>query len=327
MLDSRARQGTIQRAKRSVTWSEPDDVHSRSARVEWLSEELTAIRGRHEQAADFDGGLRALTRFRPHLGNPASVSMVRLLARWHEHRAWFAVHSGFTRTAIDSLDVAVRGYQLIYRETRDRNDLTRLASVALIGAHAHLYVNNPAESLRWLKMVRDVSDAGRLPLGSDYYRQLGTAYILEAGKRPDASTETASRVLAHVPMVMARIDEARSEAQLMFATRQRYLLGTDVNVEGCSALVEIAERCYRPDSLESVIAAHYRAAALLTTDSDHLHALAYSILHDTAARASRFPHQQAVSSLLSLTPRLQLTPSLRRLWVRQVSYLNPYRRF
>jgi hypothetical protein len=328
VLDWRARQRTRRRRVAARPRAiDSDGIVSSAPRVEWLDHALSAIRRQHERAGEFPGGLDALDRFRPQLGRPRSLSMLRLLGRWHEHRAWFAVHSGFTHTAIASARTARTIYGHAYRDSRSVADLQRLADTALIAAHAHLYINEPGQCLAWLTEVRQACVAGSRPLGSDYYRQLGTAYALEAHGACDGGLDTASRVLAQVPLVMARLGEGRSEPQLAFATRQRHLHGTPVNVEACDALIEIADHFYGPESLESLIAANYSAAAHLATDSRSSHRNAYERLQLTLARGDRFPHQRAVTYLLRLTSRLRLQPDLRRVWVRQVSYLNPYRKY
>lgn len=76
------------------------------------------------------------------------------------------------------------------------------------------------------------------------------------------------------------------------------------------------------------MAANYRAAARLSTkETSHDYADSLEDLEDLRTHALRFPHQEAVRYLLSLTPRLRLSQPVRAAWIRQVFYLNPYRAY
>lgn len=140
--------------------ADSDGVAANPRRVEWLDDELESIRWTHARVGDFAGALRALAQFRPQLGRPHSIALLRLLARWHEHRAWFAVHSGLTRSAIRASSAARTLYEQVYRESTDPLDLQHVGDAALIGSHAHLYVNEPAQSLALLKVYRAAAEAG-----------------------------------------------------------------------------------------------------------------------------------------------------------------------
>lgn len=298
----------------------------RRSRVDELERALEAIHVRHRDAHDFDESLFALRQFRPQLGRPTSTEMKRLLARWYFLRAWFAVHGGYTTTALENATASMFEYRFVALESGEQADLKQMADAALIASHCYLYVNEPQMSLKLLRIFREVSARAGNSLGGDYYRQFGTAHVLSA-RATESDTDYATRVLAQVPEAMQRLHQAQSQLQLEFWTRQYHLQREPADVEACEGLVTIASSYYGADSLEAAIAANYASAAELTTDSTQAHQTAAARLDRSLKDAARFPHQWAVSKLLSLTPRLQLDRRLRGLWVRQVSYLNPLRRY
>lgn len=300
-------------------------VRVHPSRVADLEEALDGIRARHLQTHDFPGALIALRHFRPHLGRPVSTEMKRVLVRWHFWSAWFAVHCGYTTTALEQATAAVWHCRWLFAESEDKADLKQLADAALIASHAYLFVNEPERSLKFLAIFRDASERAGNSLGGDYHRQLGTAYALKS-RATASDVDYATRVLASVPRAMERRGEAQSEAQLRFAARQCHLLREHADVGACQDLIEIAHGCYGDDSLEAVIATNYASAGALTTDSDS-HVDVYDRLEQSMMDATRFPHQWAVAQLLLLTPQLGLDHRLRGEWVRQVSYLNPLRRY
>jgi hypothetical protein len=268
----------------------------------------------------------ALRLFRPQLGRAVSTDMQRLVARWHGLSAWFAVHCGHTTTAIAHGAAACRQYRAVYGQSDDKDDLKSLADCALVVSHAYLYVNEPDKCLVSLARFREATERAGGRIGGDYFRQLGTAYALQSRAGRHDEDDHASRVLKVVPEKMRWADEASSDDQLRFATRQYFLQRQHADVEACEGLMAAARRRYGAGSLEMIIAANYASAAELTTDDDAAHRTAYERLEQTVLEARPFPHQWAVSTLLLLTPRLRLDDQLRGQWARQVSYLNPLRR-
>jgi hypothetical protein len=309
----------------------PDDgtgILTATATIEQLEYELDVLRIAYEvERRDYSGALRAYDAFRPRIGRPGSTAMKRILARWYAQRAWFAVHGGFTTTAIDCASKARRLYHRVYRESRDVRDLKSLANVLLVESHAHLYVNQPRQSQTLLAEFRTASERAGSPLGSDYHRQLGTAYALEANQH-NTDRDLAHRVLKQVPIVMQRIGDAELPHDAFFAARQQYLLGRVIDIDGCHALVEIAKQKLEEGGLRWLIAKNYLAAAQLSLEADSTDYIdALNTLTDLESRTRNFPLQGAVRYLLSVTPRLQLGRALRVMWLRQTSYLNPYRGF
>src|SRR5690606_5960127 len=122
VLASRGKQPRRRSVRVLAVGNIADWVDPSRARLEFLDEALQTIRRQYRTTQDFVGGLRALDDFRPQRGRPTSRQMLRLMARWHEERAWFATHAGFTRTALESAVGALNRYRAIYRDSRDPID-------------------------------------------------------------------------------------------------------------------------------------------------------------------------------------------------------------
>jgi hypothetical protein len=248
--------------------------------------------------------------------------MLRAAAAAHQEIAWFAVHSGRSRTACTEATLAVHLSYAAYRQSESTDDLRAMMETALVGSLACLLTRRPDDALQWLELYEDLSEPAHAPLGSEFFRQRGTAMFQQLDPAIDSATR---RQFDRAAVVMDDRGEVTNPVQLlMTGPRQRMLL-EPFDDGAAQRLLTAVRKAYPATALEPVMAAHWTAAGALSTDSPAMHQIALAEVMNAAEHALTFGHQASISYLLQSTPDLALNDTTRRLWVRFLLYTNAYR--
>ncbi len=256
------------------------------------------------------------------LGYPNQTELLRAAAAAHQGIAWFAVHSGRCRTACTEATLAVHLSYAAHRQSESIDDLRTMMETALIGSLACLLTRRADDALQWLELYEDLSEPAHAPLGSEFFRQRGTAMFQQLDPAIDSATR---RQFDRAAVVMDdRGDVVNPVQLLMTGPRQRMLL-EPFNEDAAQHLLTDVRRAYPTTALEPVMAAHWTAAGALATDSLAMHQIALTEVMSAAEHALTFGHQASISYLLQSTPDLALSNATRQLWVRFVLYTNAYR--
>ena len=290
-----------------------------TGRLEDLIQTADAIREAHAAQYRFVDGLAALRALHASVGYAAHTGRIRLKARLHEHTAWFAVHSGFTTTALVAATRAMALSQIALNEHGGDVDRARSGDAMLIASQAYLLAGEPTRALEMLESKRGVAERLGSRLGSDFYRQRGVAFF-QLGH--DAAASRAFRLAVHE---MEAAGEAEHPIQLAFTgPRYLHLLGTP-DGDRAWILAADATTVFGPQSLEASMARHWAVACDLSTDSPASHRRALEHLQRMPSALGPFGHQATVSRLLRMTLELQLPHPLRRTWIRRALYTNAFR--
>jgi hypothetical protein len=122
-------------------------------RIEGLGAQIESIWTEYGQSGEFMAGLLALQGYGVEYGRPASAHWFRFMARLHQIRAWFRVHSGMSTSAYQEGKIAIDLSHLAYKEKEDPLDLRRLTESCLIASNACLLAANPKASLKLLDIA------------------------------------------------------------------------------------------------------------------------------------------------------------------------------
>src|SRR5262249_20190784 len=152
--------------------SEPS-LYQRRRAVE-LRDEIATIRQRYANTYQFADGIAALRVASRKLGYPSHTELLRTAAVAHQAIAWFAVHSGRSRTAGTEATLATHLSYAAHRQSESADDLGAMMETALIGSLACLLTRRPDDALQWLELYEDLSEPAHAPLGSEFFRQRGT---------------------------------------------------------------------------------------------------------------------------------------------------------
>jgi len=300
----------------------PDEVVRtpiRTRKLDQLRNEIEQTVEEHTSRYDFLSGIRSLRGLMPQVGFAGDVRRIALLARLHQHIAWFLVHSGRCESATRAAQNARSLWKIAFHESNDREYAEGFIQSALIGSQALLLTRRPSQAWQLLEVVRDAARAIGARPGSDHFRQRGVAlFQLREDERSVAEFHNAAEA-------MERLNEARVPAQLlMTGARHTSLLG-GLNWDKAQEILVIAKQSFGDTSLEASMALHWGAACGLSTDSLSAIYKALELLHTATEPASHFGHQATIRKLLVLTPDLGLDPRLRRDWVRRTLYENAFR--
>ena len=300
----------------------PDEVVRtpiRTRKLDQLRNEIEQTVEENVTRYDFLSGIRSLRALLPRVGFAGDVRRIALLARVHQHIAWFLVHSGRCDSAAHDARNARTLWKIAFRESDDREYAEGFIQSALIGSHALLLARRPSQAWQLLEAVRDAEQFIGARSGSDHFRQRGVAlFQLREDERSAAEFRKSAET-------MERLNEARVPAQLlMTGARHRNLLG-GLNWDKAQEILAVARESFGANSLEASMALHWGAACGLSTDSPSAIYKALELLETATEPASHFGHQATIRKLLVLTPDLGLDPRLRRDWVRRTLYENAFR--
>jgi hypothetical protein len=291
-------------------------------RLDELEHEIESIWEAHARSGRFQEGLTALRSYQALRGYPSSARWLRFSARLHQHRAWFRGHGGMSRSAFEEAKMAIDLSHLAYKEKEDPLDLRRLTESCLIASNACVLGSDPAAALKMLDLAAQASERISDPLGSEYYRQRGTAcfQLSLPGDTPQVREYFESATVA-----MERKQEYGSKGQLMMAgDRHLALLGTP-DVALSAGILEQVEKDFGPGSLQRVMMLNWTAACALATDSPELHTHAKQLLQAARSQSAPYGHQDTCAYLLALTTEVGLDPRFWRAWIHQALYGNVYR--
>jgi hypothetical protein len=303
----------------------PDDADPsprQVRRVATLLDDIAAIRQQHRSAYRFLDGAAELRLLVRRIGNPSQVGLLRARAACHREIAWFSVHSGRAQSAWSEASDALQLSYLAHRHSGRRDDLRAMMDSALIGSLACLLTQRADDALRWLELYEDLSEPAGSPLGSEFYRQRGTALFQRLAPDIDGATRRQFERAAHV---MEARGELTSPVQLLMTGPRQRLLLEPFNEDAAQDLLTAVGRAYPRDALEPVMAAHWTAAAAFATDSPVLHDAARRDVQRVSETALPYGHQASINFLLQRTPDLALPHQVRSLWVRYLLYANAYR--
>lgn len=287
-------------------------------RIEHFESRLDDIRRAGLATRDFPNAVRELAGIRALAGYPSSAPWLRLLARLHHDRAWFALHSGWSTTAAADAQKAMALAEAAFGESGDAGVLAQVGAAALIASQAHLLSHLPEPAYQWLSTARAVADRTRRPLGSEYHRQLGVAHL------QNGRDDLAIKQFRTAGETMERLSEASHPSQVLLTeARHTSLLGRP-NWERAEATLQQIHETFGPDALETAMTAHWTAAVAFSIGSPASHQRASSLVEEARASAGRFGHQATVSFLMALTPELHLPAEVGRSWIRWALYANAF---
>jgi hypothetical protein len=283
--------------------------------------EIATIREHYAAAYRFADGIRALGVTSRRLGYPGQTELLRAAAVAHQAIAWFAVHSGRSRTAWTEASLAVHVAHAAYRQSANVDDLRAMMEATLIGSLACLLTRRPDDALQWLELYEALSEPAHAPLGSEFFRQRGTAMFQQLDVAIDDATR---RQFDRAASVMEDRGEVAHPVQLLMTGPRQKLLLERFDDGAAQQLLAAVRGAYPASALEPVMAAHWTAAGALATDSPTMHQMALADVMAAAGHALTFGHQASISYLLQSTPDLALDDATRRLWVRFLLYTNAY---
>jgi hypothetical protein len=259
-----------------------------------------------------------LARMRRHIGDvgqPQSALLIRILARLRHHSAWFLLHLGRTRSAIDQARRAMALSSVAFHESGYAADRLRIADTGLVLSMAYLLRNQPKQSLRVLSMVHDIHKESGTDPGAEYHRQRGTALLLNM---EDAEAER-EFVAAGAKMKRCGYSE---QMVLLYGQRQLNLLNRP-NWHGSLETLAGANTGLTPDELLYQMNVHWAVVAGLATGDSDITDAAIELL-GTRPPVS-FGHQATIQHLLEVTPRLRLSGETLKRWARYLMYANVFR--
>lgn len=287
-------------------------------RIEDLGAQIESIWTRCGRSGEFMAGLLALQPYDGQYGRPASALWFRFMARLHQIRAWFRVHGGMSTSAYQEAKIAIDLSHLAYKEKEDPLDLRRLTESCLIASNACLLAANPKASLKLLDIASQASKEISDPLGSEHYRQRGTALFQ---LRED---EEARKYLVKARVAMEKKQEVEKMAQLAMVDGQAALFGKP-DLDTATDVLEQVRRDFAWSSMEHAMTLNRAAACALMTDSSDLHQLAQGYLRQILAFAQPYGHEATTAELLALTPELRLDRRFWNAWIRHALYENAYK--
>ena len=299
-----------------------DEVVGTSRRrisLESLEARIVNIVERHRADYQFSVALRELCSLLPSIGYPADLRRIHLAALLHQHMAWFLVHSGRCRSAMEQARVARDLWRSAYNESPQRLYADEYVRSALIASHAALLNRQPEEALGILSLATECATQSGAPIGSDHYRQRGVACFQ---MRQD---EQARSFFEKSTVAMDRLNEAQTPVSLlMTGSRHTNLLGVP-DWDSAQELVSLAKADFGAESLEHSMCLHWAAACAFSSDSTAVKTTAMEMLQRRTAPAPHLGHQLTIAKLLSITPELGFDDRLQKAWVRRALYENTVR--
>lgn len=289
--------------------------------VDDLWHRLWSTASRARQTSDFNAALAEFGQLRTRISQPRSAALLELLAECQTQRAWCATHLSRTTSALRWAQDARQVWIALGRDPA-------LEECTLVEAHAWLYVHRADRSLALLEQHEAAMLRAKRRLGFEFHRQHGTAQMLgmlevDAGPPTEPLPPFVTAVTA-----LENRDPSPSRAELMFAARQQHVWSQAPDLDLCRETVKEVANWKGAMSLEAVTARVYAAEAALALDQDSTaHRAALEDVTAMVQDDCPFPLQSAVAWLLSRLPRLRLSEEQRRLWIPQIRYFNPHRRW
>ena len=291
----------------------------RRVSLESLEARIVSIVERHRGDYEFSAALQELGSLLPAIGYPADLRRIHLAALLHQHMAWFLVHSGRCRSAMEQSRVARDLWRSAYYESPQRLYADEYVRSALIASHAALLMRQPEEALGILALATECTKQSGAPIGSDHYRQRGVAFFQ---MRHD---EQARSFFEEASEAMDRLSEAQKPVSvLMTGARHTNLLGVP-DWDSAQEIVSLVKADFGTESLEHSMCLHWAAACAFSTDSTAVKTAAVEMLQRRTEPAPHLGHQLTIAKLLSITPELGFDDRLQKAWVRRALYENTVR--
>lgn len=283
-----------------------------------LEDEIKAAWARYARENRFAEGFLKMRAYIPRLGRPKSARRIRILARLRFSSAWFLVHSGQASSALDQAMRSVGLWRKAYAESDDRYDLAQVAESALLASMACQLRNESVRSMRWLDLAQSAGEAsGQRPV-PELFRQRGVVH-LQLGQDQEARREF-KKAMSWMPDV-GDISAATVD---MMGTRQINLLDP-LNWDKAQDILAESRKVFPEDSLQHSINANWTAAVGIATGSPEAVEEAMKSLKSTKHTTKFFGHQATINELLTATPRLKLSPTLLKRWLRFALYHDAFR--
>jgi hypothetical protein len=287
-------------------------------KLEDIEEAIKRIR-QERGATDLVSGYKDLRNLLPRVSSAARPNALRVRAGLEENLAWFSTHLGFAQTAYFYAKQAMEHRRSLYGQSSlGKERLIAYAEAGLTASNSLLISYRPLESIAVLDAVYQAKHAARQPLGSEWYRQLGTA-LLQHG----SYDHLAQRLYRKVGNEMESVGGYPNPISVqMNRERQQNLLNPKSGWERSLALVADAKTAFGAFSLEHVMAINWAAAVGFALDGRKADQQAQELLQDLTRCTLPFEHQGTVTKLLSMTPHLKLKGDILDRWVRFALYQN-----
>jgi len=290
----------------------PDHVvtsKSRRRAMDELEHDLeTSVADAIERQA-FAEGPAALDRLRPRFGRPASARLMQLLARWHQHQAWFLSHEGRSPEAVTMARQAIRLYSLAYRESEDRTNLKLVAEAALIGSNSLLMWRKPEAARRLLLMAQDAAGRVGIELGSEHAAQQGKVMLQTMDE------ESALKLFDEATRRMLRLGEGGDRPLLLLSgVRRANFLRRDW--DRAQETLKLASQSFSHSSVDYSVNLHWTVATALAVGSPSALLAGLEALEHRIAVPGYLERETTVLDLLAATPALGLHRGLLRAWLR-----------
>ena len=292
-------------------------THIKERELDSMAKQVEATWLRYAAASTFPGGVAEMSAYIPRLGFPRSTRRIRILALLRQHIAWFFVHNGQARSALDQSRRAVALWLKAYSETRDRSDLAQVSESALIASMARQLCNQPEHSTRLLALAKAAREASGQPESPEHLRQLGVVH-LQLGQDDEAR-----KCLKAAMERMRETGDTPVATVEMMGGRQMNLLGS-TDWEGARSLFDGASAIFPAGTLQYSINANWAAAVSIATGNAQAIQDGLNLLEKAEATSLRFGHQATIHHLLSATPRLKLPPKLLQPWLRFALYYDAF---
>jgi hypothetical protein len=297
---------------------EPDYVtvsRRRKEEIAAFEQNIEQEQARYAAEGRFEDGFSRMRRHISRLGQPHSAHLIRMLARLRHHSAWFLVHMGRTRSAIDQARRAMALSAVAFHESDSQIDCMRIAETGLVLSNAYLLRQHPTHSLKVLRMVRMIHQELGKGIGAEYYRQMGTAQLL---LDEDAAAEKSffSAALA------TRESGAPERTVLLWGSRQASILNRPNWAKAEEVFIASTDGVSKHE-LAYQMSVHWAVVTALATGEERIVEDAFNLFGDPPP--THLGHQATIRYLLELTPRLQLSGQVLSSWLRYLMYSNVFR--
>ena len=286
------------------------------------TEEVEQLVARYRKSLEFENGANALRRFLPFTARASEPVVLDAKASLHFHIAWFLTHTGHSESALEHARTSMSASLAAFNESfGNLHYLRRYGETALVASNSLLLAHNPTAALSVLKAAQSAAEACGAQIGSEVFRQRGTA-LLQLGQ-----DDLAEGQFSEAREAMRQTGEARNEEHVItLGTRQTNFVRP---AKGCEAGQELIARVvtmFGESSLQYVMAVNWAAATALRTDSPSAIRATLEKLEQLDTESSVFKHQATISRLLPLVPRLNLLPDARTRFLRFLLYENAHRK-
>jgi tetratricopeptide (TPR) repeat protein len=287
--------------------------------LEWLESRMEDIANTGRNTYRYAEAVSFLKALKPYFGFPSESRRLKILAKLHQHLAWFYTHSGFANSCIAEATHSIRLYDIVYHDTEDKDALRELGGSCLIRSNSRLSDGDGEAALGSLKLSEQATLAADIALNSEYFQQRGVA--LFQTRQDEAATKMFKRARATTPD-----SDVKNGSMTLKMSSDRYInliTRPFPDMDDELELLGEARAVYGPDSLEAVMCAHWAAACGLCTDSKTAHLISLDLIQQNQSKVSRFGHQATIAKLLPIA--LELPPTKRPAYVRFALYQNAYR--